>query len=134
MTDCDPGSQAGLRGSSVLNGRCSYTIDSVDWRPMSIDGTVLPGFSWIPLASDEGAVWSSYWMKMAPGARSMVHRHEATELLLIKEGFFSDADGASYAAGDVVTYAAGSTHSSFSDLGCIVLVVTGAPSTTRQID
>ncbi len=121
--------QPALRmGLVTVDDRQRYAIDARDWMPMKIGEAALPGFFWIPVSGDESGAWASYWMKLEPGARSVMHRHGATELLLILEGVFSDADGADYHAGEVVTYAAGSTHSSYSATGCIVLVVTAADS------
>ena len=49
-------------------------------------------------------------MKMAPGSRSVPHRHAATELLQVLEGEVMDVDGQVFRAGDSLVYAAGSEH------------------------
>jgi anti-sigma factor ChrR (cupin superfamily) len=104
-------------------GRRHYRIRDEDWRALQIGGTDIPGYFWIPLSDDEQGGWSSYWMKVEPGARGPEHRHDTTELIFVAEGVFTDSDGVSFQAGDVVTYPAGSSHSSSSASGCIVLVV-----------
>ncbi|WP_240655828.1 cupin domain-containing protein [Paraburkholderia phosphatilytica] len=112
-----------LAGLFVKGGRARYTIESDDWQPMMIGDTPLAGFSWIPVAEEDGA-WSSYWMRIDAGARSPSHRHESIELLMILEGIFTDDDGTDFVPGETVTYQAGTTHRSFSRDGCVVLVVT----------
>lgn len=96
---------------------------------MTIGETVLPGFSWISLAEDEGGAWSSYWMRMDAGASSPEHVHVTTEMLFVWRGTFTDGDGPDYGPGETVIYQAGSRHRSLSKEGCIVLVVTRSPST-----
>jgi len=110
-------------------GRRHYRIRDEDWRPLQIGGTDIPGYFWIPLSDDEEGGWSSYWMKVEPGACGPEHRHDTTELIFVAEGVFTDSDGVSFLAGDVVTYPAGSSHSSSSASGCIVLVVARAGMT-----
>ncbi|VVE05012.1 anti-Sigm factor, ChrR [Pandoraea terrae] len=95
---------------------------------MKIGDSLLPCFWWIPVANDESGAWQSYWMRMDPGARSPQHIHESTELLLVTQGVFTDGDNESYGPGEIVVYAAGSDHSSYSTEGCIALVVTRTSS------
>jgi len=104
-------------------GRRSYKIDDEDWRPLQIGETDIPGYFWIPLSEDEGGGWSSYWMRIQPGARGSMHLHDTTEMIFVAEGVFTDSDGVHFQPGHVLTYAAGSRHSSSSESGCIVLVV-----------
>lgn len=112
-----------LAGLRTKNGRRWYSIDERDWQPMKIGDAVLPGFFWIPVAQDEDGAWHSYWMRLAPGARSCVHQHESTELIMILDGVFTDDDGTDFHPGDTVSYPAGSRHSTSSANGCTVLVV-----------
>ena len=128
----DTKERAPLYGTRAEQGRLRYVIDPRDWKPMKIGETELQGFSWIPVAKDEGGAWESYWMKMSPGARSPHHVHHTTELLYIADGVFSDADGADYFPGDVVWYRAGSRHMSFSTHGCMVFVVARTGSSVDE--
>jgi anti-sigma factor ChrR (cupin superfamily) len=118
-----------LFGLKVKDGRRLYSIDERDWRPMKIGETVLPGFFWIPVADDESGSWSSYWMRLQPGARSFEHKHDSTELILILEGVFTDDDGTDFLPGQTVSYPAGSRHRTSSKEGCTVLVVAHTGST-----
>jgi hypothetical protein len=118
-----------LFGLKVKNGRRWYSIDERDRRPMKIGDAVLPGFFWIPVADDENGAWSSYWMRLQPGARSFEHLHDSTELILILDGAFTDDDGTDFLPGHTVCYPAGSRHSTSSKEGCTVLVVAHTGST-----
>lgn len=118
-----------LFGLNVKGARRWYSIDERDWRAMKIGGTVLPGFFWIPVAEDERGAWSSYWMRLQPGARSYEHQHDSTELIMILDGVFTDDDGTDFLPGQTVCYAAGSRHSTSSEGGCTVLVVAHTGST-----
>lgn len=106
-----------------LNIRSVHTWSELKWEPMQLDGCPLPGFSWQPLTGDEANAWAAYWMRLETEARSPVHEHPSTELLLIHEGTLHDDNGMIYGPGDVVVFAAGSTHSTFSPSGCCALVV-----------
>ncbi|SAL40999.1 anti-ECFsigma factor, ChrR [Caballeronia peredens] len=117
-----------LAGLNEKQGRRSYSIDERDWRPMMIGDAVLSGFFWIPVALDERGAWRSYWMRLAPGARSFLHRHDDTELIMVLSGVFTDDDGTDFLPGQTVSYPAGSRHSTYSAQGCTVLVVEGNAS------
>ena len=73
--------------------------------------------------------WKSYWMRLQPGARSLDHRHDSTELVVILDGVFTDHDGTDFLPGQTVSYPAGSRHSTSSHEGCTVLVVARTEST-----
>lgn len=112
-----------LFGLKIASGRRGYAIDARDWQPMKIGGQTLPGYFWIPVADDENGAWSSYWMRINPGARSPEHQHDSTELVMVLDGVFTDNDGADFLPGQTVTYPAGSRHRTSSKAGCTVLVV-----------
>jgi anti-sigma factor ChrR (cupin superfamily) len=103
--------------------RRSYKINDDDWRPLQIGKSEIPGYFWIPLSDDEGGGWSSYWMRIEAGAHGPMHLHDTTELLFVSDGVLTDSDGVHFQAGHVLTYAAGSRHSTSSESGCTVLVV-----------
>ena len=121
--------QPDLFGVKVKDARRWYSIDERDWQPMKIGETILPGFSFIPVAEDEQGAWKSYWMRLQPGARSLDHRHDSTELVVILDGVFTDHDGTDFLPGQTVSYPAGSRHSTSSNEGCTVLVVARTEST-----
>ena len=119
-------------GLPAFAGRRHYKIREEDWRPLQIGDADIPGYFWIPLSGDEEGAWSSYWMRVEPGARGPEHRHDTTEFIFVAEGVFTDSDGVSFQPGDVLTYPAGSIHSSSSATGCVILVV--ARTGSRLVD
>jgi anti-sigma factor ChrR (cupin superfamily) len=121
-----------LAGLKVKNGRRWYSIDERDWQPMKIGDTVLQGFYWIPVAQDESGAWTSYWMRLEPGARSFEHQHDSTEFIMILDGVFTDDDGTDFHPGDTVSYPAGSRHRTSSKDGCTVLVVARTESSVVE--
>ncbi|MDR5740701.1 MULTISPECIES: cupin domain-containing protein [unclassified Caballeronia] len=95
---------------------------------MLIEGKRHPGFSIIPIVDDESGAWTSYWMRLDAGARSLFHTHTSTELLIVMDGVYTDQDATDFTAGQVVTFPAGTSHWSYSREGCTVLVVTNSES------
>jgi anti-sigma factor ChrR (cupin superfamily) len=130
--DSSRNAETSSAGSSDFAGRRHYKIRDQDWRPLQIGESDIPGYFWIPLSDDEEGAWSSYWMKIEPGARGPEHHHDATELIFVAEGVFTDSDGVNFLPGDVLTYPAGSSHSSSSTSGCTILVV--ARTGSRLVD
>lgn len=65
-------------------------------------------------------------LRYEPGARVPLHRHTGLEMIQVLEGEQSDERG-TYSAGDVVLNPEGSTHSVWSDAGCVVLILWERP-------
>lgn len=115
-------------GAAAPAGRIIHDINDRDWQPMMIAGKRHPGFWIIPIVDDEQGQWTGYWMRLDAGARSLLHTHTSTELLLIMDGVYTDQDGTDFTARQVVTYPAGTSHWSHSREGCTVLVITNTES------
>ena len=60
-------------------------------------------------------------LKYAPGAGVPRHRHAGLETIVVLEGTQSDEQG-DYAAGSVVLNPVGTTHSVWTEPGCVVLI------------
>ncbi len=60
-------------------------------------------------------------LRYAPGARVPRHRHTGLESILVLEGEQSDERG-TYPAGSFVLNPEGSSHSVWSETGCVVLI------------
>lgn len=116
------------RGASTPDGRLIHMFNERDWQPMMIQGKRHPGFWFIPVVDEETGLWTSYWMRLDAGARSLLHTHASTELLLVVDGIYTDQDGTDITAPQAVTYPAGTSHWSHSREGCTVLVVTNSES------
>ena len=60
-------------------------------------------------------------LRYAPGARVPMHRHTGLESVLVLEGEQSDERG-TYPEGSFVLNPEGSSHSVWSETGCVVLI------------
>jgi anti-sigma factor ChrR (cupin superfamily) len=60
-------------------------------------------------------------LNYAAGARVPLHRHGGLETIVVLDGVQSDESG-DYAAGSVILNPAGTTHSVWSEGGCVVLI------------
>ncbi|AHL77616.1 hypothetical protein CH92_04455 [Stutzerimonas stutzeri] len=114
--------------SSALQGRKTIAAKDAHWQPMHVADIKLDGVT-MHLLVEADDRWRSYWMKMEAGSRSIMHRHSATEMLIVVEGSVTDCDGAVFRAADVVVYSVGSTHVLSSPRGCTLLVVESCAST-----
>jgi anti-sigma factor ChrR (cupin superfamily) len=96
---------------------------TAELRPYDRYGAAIPGLSWLPL-DPEGTAGGAecFLLRFAPGGASKPHEHGAVEQFLVLEGELEDSDGQVLQAGDFVSYAAGSRHSSRSPKGCLILV------------
>jgi len=65
-------------------------------------------------------------LKYAPGARVPLHLHTGLETILVLEGSQSDERG-TYTAGDLVFNPEGSSHSVWSEDGCVILITWARP-------
>ena len=90
-------------------------------RPYDLDGPLQPEISWAPLSYDPATGRGSYLMRMAPGAATIPHVHEAREEYLILEGEAIEADGTVLKAGDWIIYEPGTRHSTRTETGCLLL-------------
>ena len=64
----------------------------------------------------------TYILKMEPNAKSLPHIHTGYEEFLMLEGELIDLDGTIFTKGDFITFEPGSTHSSHTKDGCLILV------------
>ncbi len=88
---------------------------------------------WKNVSFDEETGQGSYLMKMAPGTRSNPHIHHGPEEFFVLEGDLTDHDGFSYRSGDFVSLAAGSSHFSHTEAGCLLVVThRGATESIRE--
>src|SRR5262245_14161400 len=60
-------------------------------------------------------------VRYAPGSRFSRHTHHGGEEILVLEGVYSDESG-DFSAGAYLRNPVGSTHSPFTDAGCVILV------------
>ena len=63
----------------------------------------------------------SYISKLEPGTKTILHIHSGYEEFLILDGELIDSDGTIFKKGDFISYEPNSSHSSFTEKGCLIL-------------
>ena len=95
---------------------------NVKFEPFDNYGAPIPGMSWHKISYNKEKGQGSYILKMEPGAKSLPHKHANYEEFLILDGELIDHDNKIFKKGDFVTFEPGSTHSSYTKNGCLILV------------
>ena len=95
----------------------------VKFVPFDNYGTPVPGMSWHKISKKKkNGGQGTYLLKMDPNAKSLLHIHAGFEEFLMLEGELIDPDNKIFKKGDFVTFEPGSTHSSYTKAGCLILV------------
>jgi anti-sigma factor ChrR (cupin superfamily) len=96
---------------------------NVEFVPFDNYGSPVSGMSWHKISYDKkNGGHGSYLLKMDPEAKSLLHMHTGFEEFLMLEGELTDIDNKVFKKGDFVTFEPGSTHSSHTKHGCLILV------------
>ena len=90
--------------------------------PFDNYGKPIEGMNWHKISYDKETGQGSYILKMDPGAKTIPHEHVNYEEFYMLEGELIDADGKTFKKGDIVTFEPGTTHSSYTKKGCLILV------------
>ena len=85
-------------------------------------GKPIKGMNWHKISYDKENGQGSYILKMDPGAKTIPHEHVNYEEFYMLEGELIDPDGKTFKKGDFVTFEPGSSHSSYTEKGCLILV------------
>lgn len=85
-------------------------------------GEVVEKLFWYNISFDKLTGMGTYVIKFLPGAKSVHHIHGGYEEFLVLDGTLIDNDGYVYNKGDFATLTPGSSHYSYSETGCKVLV------------
>jgi len=102
--------------------RSITSISKAQFRPFDLEGPVQPEMSWLPISFRKETGMGSYVMRMQPGAVTIAHDHPGYEEFLVLEGELIDSDGTIFKAGDFVSFAPGTHHSSRTETGCFLAV------------
>ena len=106
-----------------MSKRKITNLNNLKFQPFDNYGLAIPGMNWHKISYDKKKGGTgSYILKMDPGAKSLAHKHNGYEEFLILEGELTDPDGKIFKKGDFITFEPGSTHSSHTKNGCLVLV------------
>ncbi|MDC0947469.1 cupin domain-containing protein [Candidatus Pelagibacter sp.] len=106
-----------------MSKRKITNLFNVNFKPFDNYGVTVPGMSWHKISYDkQNGGYGTYILKMEPDAKSLHHVHTGYEEFLMLEGELTDLDGKIFKKGDFVTFEPGSTHSSHTKEGCLILV------------
>ncbi len=105
-----------------MKNRKIINPSKIKFSPFNSYGKPIPGMSWYKISYNQNTGVGSYLLKMAPGARSLKHKHQNYEEFYILDGQLTDEDNTTFSKGNFISYKPGSTHSSFSKKGCLLLV------------
>ena len=95
---------------------------NVKFEPFDNYGAPIPGMSWHKISYNKETGQGSYILKMEPDSKSLPHKHINYEEFLVLNGELIDSDSKIFKKGDFITFEPGSTHSSYSKTGCLLLV------------
>ena len=95
---------------------------NVKFEPFDNYGAAISGMSWHKISYNKEKGQGSYILKMEPGAKSLPHKHTNYEEFLILDGELIDPDNKIFKKGDFVTFEPGSSHFSYTKIGCLLLV------------
>jgi len=94
----------------------------VKFEPFDNYGPAVHGMSWHKITYNKENGQGTYILKMEPGARSLPHKHTNYEEFIMLDGELKDPDNTVFKKGDIITFQPGSTHSSYTKNGCLILV------------
>ena len=92
--------------------------------PYNRYGKNLEGMEWLPLSGGQDKDREVFMVRFGPGRSSQSHIHQGSEEFLVLEGELTDDDGMLFQQGDFVRFEPGTQHSSYSEKGCTLLVIT----------
>ena len=95
---------------------------NVKFEPFDNYSSVVPGMSWYKITYNKETGQGTYVLKMNPGAKSLPHEHTNCEEFLMLDGELIDPDNKVFKKGDFITFESGSSHSSYTKNGCLLLV------------
>ena len=95
---------------------------NVKFEPFDNYGAPVSGMSWHKISYNKETGQGSYILKMEPGAKSLSHKHINYEEFLMLDGELIDPDNKVFKKGNFITFEPGSSHSSYTKTGCLLLV------------
>ena len=98
-------------------------LQDVKFVPFDNYGAAVPGMNWHKISyNKENGGQGTYVLKMDAGAKSLPHEHIGFEEFLMLDGELTDPDGKIFKKGDFISFEPGSSHSSYTKDGCLILV------------
>ena len=107
-------------------------IYSADFQPFVYPDGVALGDGVLQLDASLPLGLGFHVYRMPAGMTTRGHRHNGAEQFLILSGELHESDGTVLRAGDLVFYADGTEHHSYTPDGCVLAVHIAAPETTLE--
>ena len=104
-----------------MNKRKITKLDNLKFKPFDKYGKPIKGWSWHKISFDKKSNFGTYISKLEPGTKTLPHIHTGFEEFLILEGELIDSDGKIFKKGDFISYEPNSSHSSYTNKGCLIL-------------
>ena len=104
-----------------MNKRKITKLNDIKFEPFDKYGKLIKGWSWHKISFDEKTNFGTYISKLDPGTQTVPHIHKGNEEFLILDGELIDSDGVIFKKGDFISYAPNSSHSSYTEKGCLIL-------------
>lgn len=105
-----------------LRERVIVNAFDAQFTPFDRYGKIVDGVHWCPIRYCKETGKGAFLIRFDPGARSLHHVHTHGEETVVLDGELIDGDGRMLRAGDAVSFARGSRHSSHSETGCLLYV------------
>ena len=96
-------------------------LDNLKFKPFDKYGKPIKGWSWHKISFDKKSNFGTYVSKLEPGTKTLPHIHTGFEEFLILKGELIDSDGKILKKGDFISYEPNSSHSSYTEKGCLIL-------------
>ena len=113
--------------TEAMEARRVLATGGATFGPYDLEGPLQADIGWLPISYDRKVGEGSYLMRMEPGARTIPHDHPGYEDFLILTGELIDSDGRVLRQGDFISYAPGTRHHSWTDVGCTIAVFEWKP-------
>jgi anti-sigma factor ChrR (cupin superfamily) len=104
-----------------MNKRKITKLNNLKFEPFDKYGKPIKGWSWHKISFDEKTNFGTYISKLDPGTKTVPHTHNGNEEFLILDGELIDSDGEIFKKGDFISYEPNSSHSSYTEKGCLIL-------------
>jgi len=93
------------------------------FSPYNRYGTISSDLKWLLLSKDQKLEHEVFIVKFERESSSSLHKHKGYEEFYVIEGELIDDDGKVFKKGDYIKFEKGTQHSSYSKIGCTLLVI-----------
>ena len=104
-----------------MNKRKITKLNHLKFKAFDKYGKTIKGWSWHKISFDKKTNFGTYVSKLDPGTKTLPHIHTGHEEFLVLEGEIIDSDGTIFKKNDFVSYQPNSSHSSYTEKGCVIL-------------